>query len=63
MKLFGTDGIRGKVGESPITTVDMKKIGFAIAKSMPGEIVHISNDGRLSSDIIQLGLEEGILNF
>ncbi len=63
MKLFGTDGIRGKVGESPITTVDMKKIGFAIAKSMPGEIVHISNDGRLSSEIIQRGLEEGILNF
>ena len=34
MKLFGTDGIRGKVGESPIRSSDMKKIGYAIAKTM-----------------------------
>ena len=32
MKLFGTDGIRGKVGEFPITPSDMRKLGYAIAK-------------------------------
>ena len=34
MKLFGTDGIRGRVGEFPITPSDMKKLGYAISKSI-----------------------------
>ena len=49
MKLFGTDGIRGKVGESPITSSDMKKIGYANEKTMFKNTIgteHISNDGR-----------------
>ena len=34
MKLFGTDGIRGKFNESPINHVQLVKIGYAFAKSL-----------------------------
>ena len=64
MKLFGTDGIRGKVGESPITSSDMKKIGYAIAKTMFKNTlgtVHISNDGRSSASEIEDALKCGII--
>ena len=55
MKLFGTDGIRGRVGEFPITPSDMKKLGYAISKSIfkdKAGLVLISNDGRASADEI-----------
>lgn len=63
MKLFGTDGIRGKVGEFPITPLDMKKLGYAISKSIFKDkegLVLISNDGRASADEIEDALREGI---
>ncbi len=63
MKLFGTDGIRGKVGEFPITPFDMRKIGYAIAKTMfknsTGRVL-ISNDGRASAREIEYALHHGI---
>lgn len=63
MKLFGTDGIRGKVGEFPITPFDMRKIGYAIAKTMfknsTGRVL-ISNDGRESAREIEYALHHGI---
>ena len=63
MKLFGTDGIRGKVGEFPITPFDMRKIGYAIAKTMfknsTGRVL-ISNDGRASAREIEYALRHGI---
>ena len=37
MKLFGTDGIRGKFNETPITHDDLVKIGYAFAKVIFGE--------------------------
>ena len=63
MKLFGTDGIRGKVGEFPITPADMKKLGYAIAKTMFKNsvgAVYISNDGRESAYRIERALTKGI---
>ena len=63
MKLFGTDGIRGRVGEFPITPSDMKKLGYAISKSIfkdKAGLVLISNDGRASADEIEDALREGI---
>ena len=64
MKLFGTDGIRGKVGEFPITSVDMEKLGYAIAaimfKNSVGR-VYISNDGRASAHEIEDALNHGII--
>ena len=63
MKLFGTDGIRGKFGESPINHDELVKIGHAFAKSLfgtkAGKIL-ISNDGRESYGKIQQYLYEGI---
>ncbi len=63
MKLFGTDGIRGKFNESPINHDDLVKIGYAFAKSIFGDKsgkIFISNDGRDSSPIIESALSKGI---
>jgi phosphoglucosamine mutase len=65
MKLFGTDGIRGKFNESPINHVQLVKIGYAFAKSLfddqEGKI-YISNDGRESSSDIESALSDGIIH-
>ena len=63
MKLFGTDGIRGKFNESPINHDQLIKIGYAFAKSMFGDKsgkILISNDGRESCPIIESALSQGI---
>lgn len=36
-KYFGTDGIRGKVGESPITPDFVLKLGWAAGKVLAGQ--------------------------
>ena len=63
MKLFGTDGIRGEFGKSPINHNELLKIGYAFAKSLfdnkVGKIL-ISNDGRESSSAIEEALSLGI---
>ena len=66
MKLFGTDGIRGKVGEFPITPIDMEKLGFAISKSLFKDkdgLVLISHDGRISANEIEEALRKGISKY
>ena len=63
MKLFGTDGIRGKVGKFPITPLDMRKLGYAISKSMLKNnvgYIYISHDGRESREDIEYALMDGI---
>ena len=64
MKLFGTDGIRGKFNESPINHVQLVKIGYAFAKSLfnnqKGKI-YISHDGRESASDIESALSTGII--
>ena len=63
MKLFGTDGIRGKYNESPINHNELIKIGYSFAKVLFGEKkgeILISNDGRQSSSAIELALSIGI---
>ena len=65
MKLFGTDGIRGKFNEPPINHAQLVKIGYAFAKSLfddqEGKI-YISNDGRESSSDIESALSDGIIH-
>ena len=62
-KLFGTDGIRSKFGEMPLTTGTIKLIGYAFAKTMfnnnSGHI-YISHDGRESYDSMENDLISGI---
>ena len=63
MKIFGTDGIRGKVGEYPITTSIIKKLAYAFADTIfQGKkgLIYIGNDGRESSSIIQNAIFSGI---
>ena len=65
MKLFGTDGIRGKFNEPPIDHVQLVKIGYAFAKSLFGNEegkVYISHDGRESSSDIESALIIGIMH-
>lgn len=63
-KLFGTDGIRGKVDEYPMTVDMISKVGFAVAaiispnKNNPKII--IGKDTRLSGDKFEKSLISGI---
>ena len=63
-KLFGTDGIRGKANQDPITPEMAVRIGKAIAsffkngKSNPR--ILISNDSRISANMLEAGLAAGI---
>jgi len=66
MRLFGTDGIRGMVNESPMTPEIVLKTGMAIAKilkhtnSSPRNMVLIGKDTRLSGYMIESALTAGI---
>ena len=65
MKLFGTDGIRGKFNEPPINHAQLVKIGYAFAQSLFGNQegkVYISHDGRESSSDIESALSIGIIH-
>ena len=61
MKLFGTDGIRGKHGVHPITESFAEKIGRAAASSLPrlSKIV-VCRDTRHSGKSLERGLVKGI---
>ena len=67
-KYFGTDGVRGRVGQAPITPDFVMRLGFAAGKalaanaSMPaGErpTVLIGKDTRLSGYMLESALEAG----
>ena len=63
MKLFGTDGIRGKFNEPPISFDELVKIGYSFAKSLfvnDQAKVLICNDGRESHNVIESALSIGI---
>ncbi|MBZ2169014.1 phosphoglucosamine mutase [Marinobacter sp. F4216] len=63
-KYFGTDGIRGRVGESPITPEFMLKLGWAagMAFKRAGQrnSVLIGKDTRLSGYMFESALEAGL---
>ena len=62
-KYFGTDGIRGSVGEAPITPDFMMKLGWAVgrvlAKSGSGPVL-IGKDTRISGYMFESALEAGL---
>mgnify|MGYP003384150006 CR=1 FL=1 len=56
-KYFGTDGIRGKVGEHPITPEFMMKLGWAAGVVFSGEgrsTILIGKDTRISGYMFEL---------
>ena len=63
MSLFGTDGIRGRYGESPLNDSTIRKIGLAISRSFNDnniKKVYIAHDGRESCESILRNLIIGI---
>lgn len=62
MKLFGTDGIRGKAGRAPLDRTTVARVGAALARSIgPGELrVVIGRDTRESGPWIEEELARGL---
>ncbi len=64
-KFFGTDGIRGKVGETPITADFFLKLGWAVGSVLAQKgkaSVVIGKDTRVSGYIFESALEAGFLS-
>ncbi|GAB3051469.1 phosphoglucosamine mutase [Acinetobacter apis] len=66
MSYFGTDGIRGKFGELPITPDFALKLGFAAGKVLKQQninhkpVVVLGKDTRLSGYILEAALQAGL---
>jgi phosphoglucosamine mutase len=64
-KYFGTDGVRGRVGEEPITPDVVLKLGWAAGRVLgsksgdPGKIL-IGKDTRVSGYLLESALESGL---
>jgi phosphoglucosamine mutase len=62
-KYFGTDGIRGRVGQLPMTVDFIMKLGWAagkvLAQSRSGQVV-IGKDTRISGYMFESALEAGL---
>ena len=62
-KYFGTDGIRGRVGEYPVTAEFMLKLGWAAGRVLgtsSGDRVIIGKDTRISGYMFESALEAGL---
>jgi phosphoglucosamine mutase len=62
-KYFGTDGIRGRVGEGHITAEFVLKLGWAAGRVLgngPGSKVLIGKDTRISGYLFESALEAGL---
>ena len=62
-KYFGTDGIRGKVGEPPITADFLLKLGWAAGQVFANEghdFVLVGKDTRISGYMFESALEAGL---
>lgn len=62
-RFFGTDGIRGRVGESPITADFMLRLGAAIGRALAREgarTVLIGKDTRISGYMFESALQAGL---
>jgi len=62
-KYFGTDGVRGAVGQSPMTPDFVLRLGYAAGKVLAGSGGHpavlIGKDTRISGYMIEAALEAG----
>ncbi len=68
-RYFGTDGVRGRVGEEPITPERMLKLGYAAGRVLVSEsegksgdtpAVLIGKDTRISGYLLEAALEAGL---
>lgn len=60
--LFGTDGVRGRVGEEPITPETVLKLGWAAGRVLGGADLRvvIGKDTRVSGYMLESALEAGL---
>ena len=63
-KYFGTDGVRGRVGEAPITPEFVMRLGYAAGRVLaqrtgPRPAVLIGKDTRISGYLLEAALEAG----
>jgi phosphoglucosamine mutase len=66
-RYFGTDGIRGRVGEAPVTPDFMLKLGWAAGRVLSKEtegnkLILIGKDTRISGYMFESALEAGLIN-
>lgn len=68
-KYFGTDGIRGRVGQQPITPQFFLQLGWAVGKALSGAnrgkgsgMVLIGKDTRISGYMFESALEAGLIS-
>lgn len=65
-RFFGTDGIRGEVGQAPITPDFMLRLGHAVGRVLkersPRASVLIGKDTRISGYLIESALEAGFVS-
>jgi phosphoglucosamine mutase len=69
-KYFGTDGVRGKVGDAPITPEFVMHLGYAAGKVLAGGVRHgpaadppavlIGKDTRISGYMLESALQAGL---
>ena len=66
-RFFGTDGVRGKVGEAPITPDIVMRLGYAAGKVLAGRhssaehpTVLIGKDTRVSGYMLESALQAGL---
>ncbi len=62
-KYFGTDGIRGRVGDAPITPDFVLKLGWAAGKVLArhgSRKISIGKDTRISGYMLESALEAGL---
>lgn len=69
-KYFGTDGIRGRVGEAPITPDFMMRLGYAAGRVLAGIDSHLATDAhpavvigkdtRISGYMLESALQAGL---
>ncbi len=66
-RYFGTDGIRGRVGEAPVTPDFMLKLGWAAGRVLckdaeSSKFILIGKDTRISGYMFESALEAGLIN-
>ena len=62
-RIFGTDGVRGRVGNSPITPEIVLKLGWAAGRVLGGKTggkIVIGKDTRVSGYLLESALEAGL---